>query len=164
MPSQEERFGIGGRAKSQRGTQLSPQLTKVVDLPVEGDPLPAIARPHRHAPACRPVNDGQPARSEHHRGGGSESGICADMLRVKTPKEGENLRVPLGRAGQEKSPVIGSAVNLRIEHSQYRGDILDRDWMPELEDAGNSAHGGRESLEARGVLEEGETNRRRASP
>ena len=141
-PSMEQRFRVGVGPEGGRGAELGPQLPKVVDLAIEGDPLPGVARPHRHAAARRPVNDGQPTRPEHHSGAGSDSGICADVIWIKAFQEREDLRFPPDRAGHEKSPVVGPAVDLRIQHPQYRGHIVHGHPVTEFEDAGDPAHGG----------------------
>src|SRR6266545_7668755 len=96
----------------------------------------------------RPVDDGQPACPQHNDGSRRKRGIGTDMIWIKTFQEREDLRFPGGRAGHQQSPVVGPAVDLSVQHPQHRGDVLDGHWVPELEDTGNTAHGG-DALEER---------------
>jgi hypothetical protein len=64
------------------------------------------------------------------------------VIRIKAFQEREDLRFPPDRAGHEKSPVVGPAVDLRIQHPKYRGHIVHGHAVTEFEDAGDPAHGG----------------------
>jgi hypothetical protein len=64
----EHDLGVGVRAERATGRrQLLAQLDEVVDLAVVGDPVAAVARPHRHRARGRRVDDRQPAVDQPDR-------------------------------------------------------------------------------------------------
>src|SRR5262245_50308936 len=140
-PAVEEDLAVAVRAERRRALEVGAELAMVVNLAVQDDPALAVLRAQGHPAAERSIDDGEPARSEDDTGDAARRGISGNVRWVVTLEQGPDLRVVQSRLGEEQPPVVGTAMELGIEHPQDRGHLVHCDGPRKFEDARDAAHG-----------------------